>query len=83
MIYGEVRAIVYLLGDISIGLPLNCNDLIDGRRIRRFVVGDSIEGWSDAIKVLMKSYLGSKRSSKIKFDYSDVRPKGSRLVTSG
>ena len=52
-------------------------------RKRRFVIGDSIEGWSDAIKVLIKSYLGSKRSSKIKFDYSDIRPKGARLVTSG
>ena len=52
-------------------------------RHRRFVIGDSIEGWSDSIKVLIKSYLGPKRSSKIKFDYSDIRPKGSRLVTSG
>ena len=52
-------------------------------RTRRFVIGDSIEGWSDGIKVLIKSYLGSKRSSKIKFDYSDVRPKGALLVTSG
>jgi ribonucleoside-diphosphate reductase alpha chain len=52
-------------------------------RTRRFVIGDSIEGWSDSIKVLIKSYLGSKRSSKIKFDYSDIRPKGARLVTSG
>ena len=52
-------------------------------RKRRFVIGDSIEGWSDAIKVLIKSYLGSKRSSKIKFDYSDIRPKGATLVTSG
>ena len=52
-------------------------------RTRRFVIGDSIEGWSDAIKVLIKSFLGSKRSSKIKFDYSDIRPKGARLVTSG
>jgi ribonucleoside-triphosphate reductase (thioredoxin) len=52
-------------------------------RTRRFVIGDSIEGWSDSIKVLIKSYLGSKRSSKVKFDYSDIRPKGARLVTSG
>jgi ribonucleoside-triphosphate reductase (thioredoxin) len=52
-------------------------------RARRFVIGDSIEGWSDAIKVLIKSYLGSKRSSKVNFDYSDIRPKGARLVTSG
>ena len=53
------------------------------KRSRRFVIGDSIEGWSDAIKVLIKAYLGDKRTSKIKFDYSDIRPKGARLVTSG
>ena len=53
------------------------------KRERRFVIGDSIEGWADAVKVLIKSYMGDKRSSKIKFDYSDIRPKGARLVTSG
>ena len=52
-------------------------------RSRRFLIGDSIEGWSDAIKFLMKSYLSGKRSSRIEFDYSDIRAKGSRLVTSG
>ena len=35
------------------------------KRTRRFLIGDSIEGWSDAIKVLMKSYMGERRSSKI------------------
>ena len=53
------------------------------KRSRRFVIGDSIEGWSDAIKVLIKSYMGGKKTSKINFDYSDIRPKGARLVTSG
>lgn len=53
------------------------------RRVRRFVVGDSIEGWSDAVKVLVKSYLGNKRSSQVNFDFSDIRPKGALLVTSG
>ncbi|ASF00063.1 hypothetical protein [uncultured virus] len=53
------------------------------KRTRRFVIGDSIEGWADAVKVLAKSYMGDKRSSKIEFDYSDIRPKGARLVTSG
>ena len=52
------------------------------KRRRRFLIGDSIEGWADAIKVLMKSYLNGK-SSRIKFDYSDIRPKGAQLVTSG
>jgi len=53
------------------------------KRRRRFLIGDSIEGWADAIKVLMKSYLGERRSSRISFDYSDIRPKGAQLVTSG
>ena len=53
------------------------------KRTRRFLIGDSIEGWADSIKVLMKSYLGDKRSSRIEFDYSDIRPKGAMLVTSG
>jgi len=53
------------------------------KRRRRFLIGDSIEGWADAIKVLMKSYMGDRRSSRISFDYSDIRPKGAQLVTSG
>jgi len=52
------------------------------KRKRRFLIGDSIEGWADAIKILMKSYLNGK-SSGIEFDYSDIRAKGARLVTSG
>ena len=52
------------------------------KRKKRFLIGDSIEGWADAIKVLMKSYLNGK-SSRIEFDYSDIRPKGAQLVTSG
>jgi len=52
------------------------------KRTRRFLIGDSIEGWADAIKVLMKSYLNGK-SSTIDFDYSDIRAKGARLITSG
>ena len=53
------------------------------KRTRRFLIGDSIEGWADAIKVLMKSYMGDRRSSKVTFDYSDIRAKGALLVTSG
>jgi len=53
------------------------------KRSRRFVIGDSIEGWSDAVKVLMKTYLSNKKLSKVNFDYTCIRPKGARLVTSG
>ena len=52
------------------------------KRARRFLIGDSIEGWADAVKVLMKSYMNG-GGSKIEFDYSDIRPKGARLITSG
>jgi ribonucleoside-diphosphate reductase alpha chain len=45
------------------------------------LVADSIEGWADAVKVLVKSYFFG--GSKIEFDFSDIRPKGARLVTSG
>lgn len=48
---------------------------------RRFLVGDSIEGWADAIRVLVKAYFFGK--SDPVFDFRDVRPKGARLITSG
>lgn len=51
------------------------------KRKRRFLISDSIEGWADAIKVLMKSYFYGQ--STISFDYSDIRPKGAPLITSG
>ena len=50
-------------------------------RKRRFLVGDSIEGWADSVKVLMRSYFEG--TSTIEFDFSDIRPKGAKLVTSG
>ena len=52
------------------------------KRNKRFLIGDSIEGWADAIRILMKSYMNG-GGSKICFDYSDIRPKGARLITSG
>ena len=51
-------------------------------RSRRYLIGDSIEGWADAIKVLVESYFGTKSSTPT-FDFSDIRQKGALLVTSG
>tara|TARA_A100001391_G_scaffold162591_2_gene121656 strand:- start:8 stop:1876 length:1869 start_codon:yes stop_codon:yes gene_type:complete len=51
------------------------------KRTRRFLVNDSIEGWADSVKALVRSYFQG--GSKLRFDYSDIRPKGARLVTSG
>jgi ribonucleoside-diphosphate reductase alpha chain len=50
-------------------------------KTRRFLVGDSIEGWADAISVLVKAYFFG--GSKPTFDFRDIRPKGARLITSG
>lgn len=52
-------------------------------RKRRYLIADSIEGWADAIKMLMKSYYNIKNTSNIEFDFSDIRPKGARLITAG
>jgi ribonucleoside-triphosphate reductase len=51
------------------------------KRKRRFLVSDNIEGWADAVKVLMDSYF--KGSMTVEFDYRDIRPKGAMLITSG
>jgi ribonucleoside-diphosphate reductase alpha chain len=50
-------------------------------RARRWLVSDSIEGWADAVKILVKSYFYG--GSHIEFDFSDIRAKGARLITSG
>jgi len=51
------------------------------KRSRRFLIGDSIEGWADAVKALIRTYFNG--GTRLRFDFSDIRPKGSRLVTSG
>ena len=51
-------------------------------RKRRYLISDSIEGWADSIRILLECYTGIRSSSPI-FDYSDIRPKGSLLKTSG
>lgn len=61
-------------------LPIVKGPNTSGRR-RRFLVGDSIEGWADAIKVLVKSYFEGK--ADIDFDFRDIRAKGAQLITAG
>ena len=50
-------------------------------REKRYLVNDSIEGWADAVHMLMKAYL--KGGSRPRFDFRDIRPKGEQLVTAG
>lgn len=49
---------------------------------RKFLIGDSIEGWSDAVKALMKAYFGESKY-RPEFDFSDIREKGEPLITAG
>ena len=51
------------------------------KRHKRFLVSDNIEGWADAVKVLIKGYFVG--GPTVDFDFSDIRQKGARLVTSG
>ncbi len=48
---------------------------------RNYLVEDSIMGWADAIKVLMKAYLEG--GFMPKFDFRAIRKKGARLITAG
>jgi len=85
--FGEIMFL--LLGGTGIGFSVQKHHVDKLPEIRkpnpvkfkRFLINDSIEGWADAVKALMKSYF--KGGSTLRFDYSDIRPKGAALVTSG
>lgn len=47
----------------------------------KFQIQDSIIGWADAIKVVLKAFL--KGGTLPVFDYRDIREKGTDLVTTG
>jgi len=48
---------------------------------KAFVIPDEIEGWADAVNELMKAFFGL--GDLPIFDFSKIRKKGSRLITSG
>jgi len=86
-VFGEIMFL--LLGGTGVGFSVQQHHVENlpvirkpnPKRSRRFLIGDSIEGWSDAVSALIKSYFNG--TSQLRFDYSDIRPKGARLVTSG
>ena len=85
--FGEVMFL--LLGGTGVGYSVQKHHVESLPEIRkpnptkhrRYLISDSIEGWADAIKMLMKSYFEG--GSTINFDFSDIRPKGAMLITSG
>lgn len=81
------EAMFLLLGGTGVGYSVqrkHINALPAVRkpiRNRRYLIGDSIEGWSDAVKALIEAYMKGK--SMPVFDFSDIREKGAPLITSG
>lgn len=77
-----------LLGGTGVGYSVQYHhveelpEVIKPLKEAKYLVGDSIEGWADSVKQLMKAYFG-KTKIKPRFDFSDIRPKGARLVTAG
>jgi ribonucleoside-diphosphate reductase alpha chain len=49
---------------------------------KRYLVQDSIMGWADAVKALLKAYTGNTSHTPV-FDFSDIREKGALLITAG
>ena len=55
---------------------------------KKFTIPDTIEGWSDAVGVLVSSYLEQDElfpeyvGKTVSFDYSEIRPAGSYLSSS-
>ena len=85
--FGE--AMFLLLGGTGVGYSVQKHHieklseirLPNSNRKKRYLINDSIEGWADAVKMLVKSYFTG--GPTVNFDFSDIRPKGARLVTSG
>ena len=77
-----------LLGGTGVGYSIQYHhvrelpEVIQPTKEAKYLIGDSIEGWADAVKQLMKSHFGITKV-RPRFDYSDIRKKGERLVTAG
>lgn len=85
---GFSETMFLLLGGTGVGYSVQNRHIkalpkIEGPkgRPRKFLVSDTIEGWADAVKVLVEAYAHGK--SDPNFDFRDIRPKGARLITSG
>jgi ribonucleoside-triphosphate reductase len=85
-VFGEIMFL--LLGGTGVGYSVQNKHVEKLPEIKvptkeqKFLIGDSIEGWADAVKHLMGSYLGY-RNTLPRFDFSDIRQKGVRLITAG
>src|SRR5688572_20517695 len=82
------EALFLLLGGTGVGFSVQSHHIANlppirkAQKNKRFLVGDSLEGWADSVKVLLQGYFGQSDFMP-DFDYSEIRHKGARLVTAG
>jgi ribonucleoside-triphosphate reductase (thioredoxin) len=91
------EAMYWLLSGCGIGFRIFPKDVekyknlsLRGLGVKTFIIEDSIEGWSDAIGVLISSYLSQEydvpfpeyQGYRVDFDYSLIRKKGA-LISGG
>jgi ribonucleoside-diphosphate reductase alpha chain len=82
------EAMFLLLGGTGVGYSVQNNNVekLPARQVLtdtdpiQYQIGDSIEGWSDAVREAVMSVM---YGYPIEFDYTAIRPKGSIIKTSG
>ncbi len=86
-IHSFSESMFLLLGGTGVGYSVqthHVNQLPEIKRptkSRNYLIEDSIMGWADAVKMLMKAYLAG--GTMPKFDFRAIREKGATLVTAG
>lgn len=87
-LYSFSETMFLLLGGTGVGYSVQTHHVNQLPIIKKstklpknYLVEDSIMGWADAVKVLLKSYMSN--TAPPIFDFRAVREKGSRLVTAG
>lgn len=88
-LYSFSESMFLLLGGTGVGYSVQKQHVAklptivkqDTFKTKNYLIEDSIMGWGDAVKVLMKFYF--KGGSKPEFDFRAIREKGAELVTAG
>jgi len=88
-LYSFSETMFLLLGGSGVGFSVQKHHVAQLPAIKKqqsykhknYLIEDSIMGWADAVKVLIKFYFEG--GYKPKFDFRAIREKGARLVTAG
>ena len=82
-VYSFSETMFLLLGGTGVGYSVQKHHILQLPEIqavgkkRKYLIEDSIMGWADAVKVLMKAYLEG--GFMPEFDFRSIRHKGARL----